>query len=340
MATRYIFGIALATLLTACSQTVIESQNVLNIMDRTVQRLEKDGEISVSYFLPRQRAKVTIESKKNTDETCTQSAKFEILKVEPDTEHHYIAFFKHGITRDDVIDLKIKDGLLSGAETTVTDRTLDIVLELAKSAGLGLPTIQSVPAAQPPETECAAFVRSAVIDPTVTEADNEISSLLAESNFLIKIERPNSAASMNFTATDSKYPGLVYRRKLPYIVTICEKNGGSDNCGTEKQETQYRLPDSNSIMVMPIKSGRFVTTKHKLEFDQGEPTQVKIEQDSEVIALVSFPLTLAKAILSVPAEILQLKFDYKSKETNLVKAQKTLIDAQQELLKAKNRDPE
>ena len=130
--------------------------------------------------------------------------------------------------------------------------------------------------------------------------------------------------SKKFSPTDNTYTGLVYRRKLPYIVTICDKNESTDNCGTERQETQYLLPHSNSIMVMPIKAGYFVTTKHTLAFENGEPTQVKIEQGSEGLALASFPFTLAKTILGVPAEILQLKIDYKSKEAKLTEAQKNV----------------
>ena len=388
MVMKSLFGIVVSTLLVACSQTtVIESQ-------KSPQPVPTGSVTSVSYFLPRQMAKVTVESKKTTlnevekarqafkaanelsdknprntllkdgmelakkkydqlkkshdGETCTQSAKFELLGVEPDPEHHYIANVKHGWSRDDVIELNFKDGFLSGAETTTSDRSLDIVLEGVKSIASGFPLRSGVEVSvlekkatngQEDKTSketCNAFVRSVVIDPTegVTKA---IKNVIDGTKLLVKIDVPNVVRGH----VDKKVNGLVYRRRLPYVVTICEKKGSNgDDCGTNMQQALYRLPDSKSDGYIPIKSGHFVTTKHSLKFEQGAPTLLKIDQQSELRALATFPLTLAKAILSVPAELIQFKIDYTSKEAELITEQKALIAAQQELLKAQSGDSE
>ncbi len=381
---KYLLRLSFVALLVpACSQPVVESHHLSKATADSLAALEENSTMSVSYFLPRQLAKITVTSKKTTVEEvekalgaliqlsdrskkapkdkllkdahnlarksynslkasldegkCTESAKFEVLPIEPDIDHHYIAYFKHEISRDEMVELKIEDGLLSGAETEIAGRTLDILLEISKSArGLGLAQIT---AENNRNGECKAFVRSAIIDPTIENSKSKIDELLKEINIIIDVKRPRSSTLTGTNRNPATYNGLVYRRKLPYTVTICKKISNSQ-CGPEKQEAHYRFPDAKNIMVLPLKSGSFVTTKHEVEFNQGEPTRVKIERDSELLELVSFPLTLAKAILSVPAEILQLKINYTSKESQLIKAQKQLIEAQQELMKQRKGDLE
>ena len=91
------------------------------------------------------------------------------------------------MSRDDVIELNIENGLLSGAETDITDRTLDIVLELAKSTRVV--TDPAILRFTRNQTGCDVFLRTAVIDPTVTDADNKINDLLSGTNLLIRIGR-------------------------------------------------------------------------------------------------------------------------------------------------------
>ena len=66
MITRSFLWLILSSMLSACSQSVIESKNINNLSSPRVDSLEEGGVTSVSYFLPRQRAKVTVESKKTT----------------------------------------------------------------------------------------------------------------------------------------------------------------------------------------------------------------------------------------------------------------------------------
>ena len=275
--------------------------------------------------------------KRYKDGSCTQFATFELLDVEPDTNHHYIAFFKHGWNRDDAIELNIKDGILSGAESTVTDRTLDIVLEGAKSLAIGSTSLLKQSLLERTIVGCSSFVRSIVIDPTGDSAKRTIEDIFSGTNLLVKIKQPSSMEIK--ASTGGTYGGLVYRRRLPYVITICEKMNGN-KCGRNRQEALYRIPDSRSVMVVPINSGRFVSTKHTLVFDRGQPSHVRVERDSELLALASLPLTIAKAILSVPAEIIQLKINHTSKESELTAAERNLIEAQQELLKVQSSSSE
>ena len=377
MNVKAIIMASMLMILAACSSAVIESEAISSIKERENEKyLHTEGAISVSYFLPRQRARVTVQSTKTTTAEvqrayqfllkaralsakaptdkllqegvalahkaysdlqikmsagiCEHNLKFELLEVEPDTSQHYVAFFRHDVSRDDVIDLQVKNGLLSGADTELVDRSLDIAVEIARS-------IQATDALHDlfvteRDPECNTFVRSAIVDPTDDKSDGAINRILSETNLLLTIERPDEAGSIKVEPNSGKFSGLVYRRKIPYLVTICEKDTDS-TCSANSKQERFNLPDRNSVMVMPVRSGSFVTTKHTLVFEQGQPTQVKIAQASELLALASFPFDIARAVLSVPAEILQLKIDYTNREAGLVQAQRSLIEAQRELLK-------
>jgi hypothetical protein len=83
---------------------------------------------------------------------------------------------------------------------------------------------------------------------------------------------------------------------------------------------------------MPITRAAFVRKVTNLTFDSGVLTEIHIEKPSEALAFMEIPLTIAKAILSVPAELIQLKINYSSRDKELHDARKAELEAKQALL--------
>src|SRR3546814_3040445 len=81
-----------------------------------------------------------------------------------------------------------------------------------------------------------------------------------------------------------------------------------------------------------------------IDFEEGTLKQVDISKPSEVLEIVSLPVEILKAIVAIPAELIQLKIDTTNQEKNLIDAQKAHIETplklieEQELLRKKEEE--
>jgi hypothetical protein len=126
--------------------------------------------------------------------------------------------------------------------------------------------------------------------------------------------------------------GVCFRPVLPYSVTLML------NGFTFWSETAL-MPNGAPILTLQIHRAAFVANITNVTFDQGILTEVHIEKPSEVLGFMEIPLAIAKAITSVPAEILQFKIDYSTKQQSLSEAKKTQLEAAQALIDAQRQNP-
>ena len=78
-----------------------------------------------------------------------------------------------------------------------------------------------------------------------------------------------------------------------------------------------------------------MTTKENFVFKDGIPTSYNFEHPSELLAILGLPVTIAKAVFSVPAQIIQLRVAYDTQATALVNAQVEYLKTQLAALQAK-----
>lgn len=167
-----------------------------------------------------------------------------------------------------------------------------------------------------------------------------------------------------FDQKEEKYAdGLVYRRPVPYIVELFERldtsrkrvkepepvahvdDGWNEDfkdrvfskqkeVATSKKSATFILPNKGPVSTISFEAGFFVQTKFDIGFDEGMLTKLEVTKPSEIHALIQLPLAIVKDIIAVPTELLQLKFNYASKDTELLNAQKANIEAQRNLERA------
>ncbi len=63
-------------------------------------------------------------------------------------------------------------------------------------------------------------------------------------------------------------------------------------------------------------------------------TKLDVKRPSELYALIQIPLTIAKDVLALPGELIQLKIDYSTKQADLVDAQTKILDAEKKRITA------
>jgi hypothetical protein len=136
--------------------------------------------------------------------------------------------------------------------------------------------------------------------------------------------------------------GLVYRVPKQTVLTLASAkdfNVEDDPvCHFKTQVDAVSLvasvPDSSRAFVLPTHAGAFTTTNLSFAFKDGMPTDFGEHSPSEIAAIASLPVQIAKALVSVPAEMIKLRVDYDSQANALIGAKTAELNAQLDQLKA------
>ena len=132
--------------------------------------------------------------------------------------------------------------------------------------------------------------------------------------------------------TDLKTPpisasGVFFRPLLPYKLTLTDE--------VSRTEMTVLVPNKAPVLSIDISRAMFVTKIYEIEFDNGILTRVTIKKPSEALAAASIPIEIAKAIVAIPAELIQLKINTASSEKALLESEKARLEVEKELWKLK-----
>ena len=280
------------------------------------------------------------------------SFKLELLESEPDPTAHFQASTKHWPWRDDEFTIMANEkGLLSSTKLISTDRTADILVEIAKTiSAVAMPVPTKVMALMPKEEpKCPptpeSFVYENIFDPTIAQDVDKINDhleSLAQINskgiFRVAVMGDNLSREVKSKESDKLYQpeftlesnkdfalrGLLYRRLLPYVISVSMENSGEY---IPIQSSLVMLPNKGPVSLLPYSAGPFVRTVYDVKFNDGILTQWDQNKPSEILAAVRIPIELLKAIISGPAEIIKLRFDLSNENKKLLDAQKAEIEA-------------
>ena len=318
-------------------------ESVVDAVRKAVEKAKKEGKDEKQAA---EEARKTAELANKAAVECSDSISLSVLPPEPDPELRYMAVLGHSWSRDDKWTIATTPaGLLSSADVVLTDRSADIVVELVRSAALvakalstvGMSSLLPELPGQRITPPCVPFRREHIFDPDPARPDERTraNALLVtwDVDASIKVEPVDSIArSADVTGGPAtNVEGLFYRRPIPYSISIKSRTDDS-----LIQETRVALPNGAPIDLLPVPDPWLVTVKQSMKFDQGMLTSVESDQPSQLIELARFPGRVAKEVISIPAEILQLKIDYSSKEAAEINADKAILDAQKSLLESRD----
>ncbi len=304
------------------------------------------------------------------------SLKVEPLQLVPDEVFHFVAKLNHSIFRaDDLkIDTTIS-GLLNSTTAKGTDKTGDVIVALAKSVAMltgwpGMPPMpiktvfESVPSVEADQEVCKAVPKKVSMilnlakEAEVKKFNTLIEDLVRGHKYQVDISgygvdhdnsnKPNPPISpeelpraescfddQGFPKTCDFSNGLFYRRELPYLVKLIDEPDG-----TEKKTIVSVLafmPNASPITQVEFEAGRLVTSDYSVTFKDGMLVSKSAIRQSEALALASLPLEVAKAVVTVLTDFVQLRVNYTVQKTELATKQKALLDALEGLRSAKER---
>jgi hypothetical protein len=333
----YALALALLAALFATACTVLESE--------TPGQLNQAGRSfgGVYYALPRGIVDISL--------VADEPAGIFTIKVSeptfiPDGKHRYFLRYRpHPSYEDEITVTMVKDGrpLLKSISATTTDKTKDIIVNLAKAAA-ALPGLQSggaevrvlgqvsIDPTDPREMASARDHLAAQLDRYVRQRDAECRRFkpaddvgkAACSRFagLLRLARQErlldlAAASpppVQFGRAADCSIGICYRSKEPFIITFTIA-GVTDTRIVE-------LPNASEPVAIDIRRAFLVQKIQELEFDDdGFLLRAKIDKKSELLAAAQLPLAVATAV----SQGLQLRIDVTQNRTASAEAEAKLI---------------
>lgn len=199
-----------------------------------------------------------------------------------------------------------------------------------------------------------------IFDPSSDDAASEVNHFFKVNNYCYKIEFDNQerfkkayqsvaivGANSSATASEASdnemnkvqyFDGLVYPRQSQLKMRICEtkpiiKDAKLLTCKEPSLQKQTQRLSVNVINpgqlgVVKLKQGFFADNSFEFEFANGLLTRFKSDYQNELVSFFSMFPEAAKAIVSIPAEIIQLKFDLSDKEKAYYEAQVAIYQAQ------------
>lgn len=282
--------------------------------------------------------------------------------VIPDTSQRFMLSLSHQVMNDD--DLKIQTsetGLLKSLSATSTDRTGDVLVEIAKAAAQVAKLVAGFPPGAVPVVRadgapgCDEYKERHYVDPSDRKSVAVIQARLAaradgpqlivedlttpcEVGEVIGTTKDEAGKDVPVycgvnkeriaIAKDKHLDGLLHRRSAPFRVALHSPPGAAIEQTIAIVAT---VPDPRTDALMTIQSGNFVTRTYAADFTDGALTRLDQNEPSEVQGFATIPNRVLAEIVSIPTDLLQLKVDYSSKERSIVENQKALLEAQQKI---------
>jgi hypothetical protein len=292
------------------------------------------------------------------------TAKFELLASEPDPGWSMTLLPKHSAFRDDDVKLGVQsNGLLSSANVVATDRTGDILVELAgaiaglearTSKSMQLATLETEPQKCDKQPKSFQYVfdpvnyvdeiaadkaaNTARVDCKDNESSHTVSSLnqkLMDAGFPYRVKStgPNVCKATD-DPTTAEPAAIYYRTASPYVLTVYQCATGLDCAvdSADKATTRptdallVHLPQAGPVSYVPMRSSAFVKTVNDVTFQDGMLTTWNSTRPSEAMEFVRLPVKILKSILEVPATIFSLRVDHDTKEASLIESQQAQLE--------------
>lgn len=240
----------------------------------------------------------------------------------PDPDQRYLLAYHPSFLSSDSFTVTVDPltGYLTKVDMTADDKTGEIVQAIAK-----IITLKEASSGEAGET----VLIERYVDPLA------IANLEAEFNTVAKLKsgtdpklkffiKTTGNTAIQASAESSAKPncsvGICYRQPATYII------GFSFN-STITYESPISIPNGAPVYALNLKRSPFVTRKNTIELSNGSISSVVVDKPSEGLAVAQMPVDIARAVISVPAEILQLKIDLLNKEKGVAEGQAALIDA-------------
>jgi hypothetical protein len=308
------------------------------------------------YYLPetilRIDAEITIDNyyNKNNDlvATNTVSRKYTITpEIIADTKNLLILEYSQNNMFSDVLEFRVNNkGLLTNLNATTNDQTASIIADITKA-------LTDLPKGSSKALEAQTYE---IIKTKYNKSYTIKAADLLRKDILVEwplealnqkdLKKPSQWVPESFTvgtpdkqannivdyeeATGSKIKGKsiegIFTRPIRNLaITIVPQK---DTTATATNFIQ--ITDTSKLLIFPIKRVPFTNTVNNLIISDGIITQNNMTRPSPVKGFFEIPINIAKAVVSIPAQIVQIKINTADNNKLLLDKEKALLKAEEE----------
>ncbi len=293
---------------------------------------DPSGQASGSYFLPKHHVKIDVFPNGES-----YRLKQSVIAVK-DNKAHLQVGFNLSPTSDDNISVTYEKGLLKQISATATDKTSEILVQIAKTIGAFRDAGADQPIASYDFDPFDYFdalrinniIRSNYPGSCVeVEISPNIWSPGCGAKSLAKGKRSRDAfeAAVKIDVFPSVSPGIYYRRAVTHRVHLVEN-------GRTKEIVSQPFANQSPAFQVDISRTLFVTRETTINFTDGELTSVGVRKDSEALAIAKLPLSIVNAFIAAPVDGLLQRQKVAEARAKLLTEQSNLERARSEYVKA------
>lgn len=254
------------------------------------------------------------------------------LKIIPDPDHRYYLRYTNPGNYSDTLSVNVSaEGYLTSIDATSEDATPEIVqnlLDMIKQAA-----IPSLPPSGSRSADGALTmpveIFQATFDPfdaeELTEVNNAIRALVGEFSLNVKVLGKNGTEKHQ---PGSDIEGIACR-------PMCTAELRFNMRGAQRSQLIENFPHPHVVQVIALPRAPFVKSTVKLAFTPlGYPISVQLDHPSWVAAATRLPGRILSGIISLPAQLVQLKLNYSSERLQQKEESARLHNRHDELLEA------
>lgn len=322
------------------SKPWIDTQNEIIMLNAEVGILTPKLKDALKNF---GEAKVLVETHRANPNGCIYSISSSLTEALPNPSYKFNLIPKHSPLRDDKNSFSVTtSGLLTSANVEVTDRTGDVLVQVAGATSPfhGIKSGGAEIRNEGHPSKCLEYPIEVLFDPLKpTNASAQLNNLdipikisavqtlngspISEERFP-NMSKPKTGLPSNFKLNK----GLFYQTPAPIIIgyEFCKT---ADKCYSISS-TVAMLPQAGPVSFLPLESSTFVKTVDEVKFEDGTLVSWTNDRPSEILSIAGLPVAIGKAIFSIPAEIFSFKVDYSTQAQALsqLSLSKAQADAQ------------
>jgi hypothetical protein len=243
----------------------------------------------------------------------------------PDPSQQFVLKLTHNWFYDDSFNITVNsNGLLTSVNATNADQTGNLIIALGQTAIEAAKFMMKTPSSVPKWSHFEV-----IFDPTdeteIKKANNKIGTYVS-----VSCDKPKLGQSETNYVGIEEFDGILYRPKLPYILTL------TLNPGVDDTELRYVIlsPNQAPILRASVNRSAFVTRTASLQFDNGFLASAYYSKPSEANGFGQILPNIAKGIVSIPTNLIQQKIDITQSKASLAEQQQILLNNQAALIAA------
>lgn len=310
----------------------------------------------VAYHLPRTIVSFKLERHTDGRLQITSTGKQTI----PDSSKRYVIAHQRSSAADDTLSISLNKGMLEKLEFQSHERSGEVPVQIVKSAKEAIklsftPGAEVAAQATPggwtvifqgniditdrAQPGVESFKNAAEMEYSIqaglSAGEKKLADILKP--FAISYYRDEQVAANDGTASKTscgheKSTGIVYAH--PKVVGLQFYDGKYDSNKAPLAEIITTAADTENLGSLNVCRYSLVEAKTEISFTDGLLSEVKTDQPSQAMAAAAIPGNILKEIISIPAEIIQLKFNVSSEKAKLYAKQQEELEAQRSLTEA------